>query len=65
MPRPSALMTVADVMADLRICKSTVYNLISLRYFVVVKVGGATRIKRASVEAYIARQTLEAKAYAA
>jgi len=65
MSRTSALMTIRDVMAELCVCKSTVYNLISFKDLVVVKVGGATRIKRASLEAYITRNTLEARPHAA
>ena len=61
--RKSSLMKISEVMEDLGICRSTVYNLKKRKHIVFVKVGGATRIKRSSVEGYIERNTLEAKRY--
>jgi excisionase family DNA binding protein len=51
-------------MNDLRISRSTIYNLFERKDLIAVKIGGATRIKRTSVEAYIERNTLEAQEYA-
>ena len=57
-------MTVAEVQNDLRVSRSTVYNLIKNASLVSVRIGagfGGVRIKRSSVEAYIGRNTMEAK----
>lgn len=62
---PSALLTVKQAMHDLQVCRATVYNLIDRKELPIVKVGGATRIKRTALEAYIAKNSIGAKDAAA
>jgi excisionase family DNA binding protein len=52
-------------MNDLRVSRSTIYNLFERKAIVSVKIGGATRVIRASVEEYINRNTMEAREYVA
>jgi len=51
------LLTVKEVEGYLRVTRTTVYKLINRGAFPVVKVAGATRIKRDDLMAYIERST--------
>ncbi|CCK26046.1 hypothetical protein BN159_1667 [Streptomyces davaonensis JCM 4913] len=49
----SELLTVQEVMARLRLGRSTVYELIRSKALVSGKIGGRRRVSAASVERYI------------
>jgi len=51
------LLTVKEVEGYLRVTRTTVYKLINRGAFPVVKIAGATRIKRDDLMAYIERST--------
>ncbi len=51
------LLTVKEVMEYLKITRTTIYKLINRGAFPVIKVAGATRIKRDDLMAYIERST--------
>ncbi|MFD9463922.1 helix-turn-helix domain-containing protein [Streptomyces sp. NPDC060027] len=54
------LLTVADVMARLKVGRSKVYDLIRSRRLVSIKIDGARRIPVDSVRAFIQNQLGEA-----
>ncbi|MFI9026524.1 helix-turn-helix domain-containing protein [Streptomyces sp. NPDC053560] len=54
------LLTVPEVMARLRLGRSTVYDLIRSHRLVSIKVGRARRIPRSSLRDFIADQIAEA-----
>ena len=51
------LMTVKEVEEYLRVTRTTIYKLINKGAFPVVKIAGATRIKRDDLMAYVAGAT--------
>lgn len=51
------LLTVKEVEEYLRVTRTTIYKLINRGAFPVIKVAGATRIKRDDLMAYIERST--------
>jgi len=52
----TALLTVNETCRELSVCRATVYGLVRAGRLPVVKIGAATRIRRADVEALIERQ---------
>ena len=51
------LLTVKEVEEYLRVTRTTIYKLINRGAFPVIKIAGATRIKRDDLMAYIASAT--------
>ncbi len=51
------LLTVKEVEEYLRVTRTTVYKLINRGAFPVIKIAGATRIKRDDLMAYVAGAT--------
>lgn len=49
----SPLLTVPEAMRLLTVGRTTLYKLIGLRHIQLVKIGGASRVLRASIDAYI------------
>ena len=63
--KPSTLLTIPEVMYDLRVSRAPIYNMVGRKDLTIVKVGSATRISRASLDRYIDSYTLEATKHAA
>lgn len=51
------LLTVAEVAAELRVSKMTVYRLTNDRELPSVRIGRSVRVRRADLDAYLATAT--------
>ncbi|MFE7664441.1 helix-turn-helix domain-containing protein [Streptomyces celluloflavus] len=58
-PRTADLLTVPEVMASLKLGRSTVYNLIRSRRLVSITIGRARRIPADAVRDFITREIQE------
>ncbi|CAL9428851.1 hypothetical protein SUDANB120_02000 [Streptomyces sp. enrichment culture] len=59
-PATAELLTVPEVMARLKLGRSTVYDLIRSRRLVSITIGRCRRIPASSLAAYVAREIEEA-----